>query len=294
MADDGTGPRRGAIPRPHAAVPQIEEMADYTEAVNILCHGDSGSGKTVLWADLPDTIVISIEEGTVSAKRQGSNAKVMRVRNWPEYVAAYEFFRDGGTMKIKGKTYHASDFKNILIDSVTSSQTLCIRYIMEMVVLANPNRDPHIPAQGDHFKWQLWMKEMVQDWNSLPQNTIWLARSMVKDDPDGNEIIVPLIEGKDYQISAWVCGEVHLLCYLKKDKKGSKTVRKLYTNDHTMYWCKDRYDSLPHVIEFDKPQGVAGKIMKMIDDSGVPEMSTPSTRTATRKRAAKPTTRKRK
>lgn len=267
MADDDK-PRKGAIPRPHAEVPIIEEMEDTTESINILCHSQTGAGKTVLWSTLPNMLILAVEEGTVSAKRQGSQAKVMKIKSWPQLVAAYEWFRDGGTMKIGNVTYKASDFEWLMIDSLTAAQTMLIRYVMDMVVLANPARDPHIPSQGDHFKFQLWMKEMVQDFNALDVNIIWTARSMVKDDPDGNEIIVPQIEGKDYGISAWVCGEMHMYCYLKMEREGTgssaKTVRKLYTNEHPMYWCKDRYDALPHVIQ--NPD--ARKIIKLIQDSG--------------------------
>lgn len=261
-------PSKGSIPRPHGDVPLIEEMDEFTESINILCHSDPGGGKTRMWSQLPKTCILAVEEGTVAAKRGGSDAVVMKIRSWPDLVAAYEWWRDRGTMKVKGKTYNAEDFEWLMIDSITSAQTLLIRYIMEMVTKANPARDPHVPAQGDYFKWQLWMKEMVQDFNALPINVVWLARSMVKDDPDGNEIIVPLIEGKDYGISAWVCGEMQLLCYLKKETEGkgtdAKTVRKLYTNEHSRYWCKDRYDVLPHIIK--NPD--ANKIVALIKSSG--------------------------
>ena len=90
---------------------------------------------------------------------------------------------------------------------------------------------------------------------------------MIKEDVDGNEIVVPLVEGKDYGISAWVCGEMHLLCYLKVDAGSTKSatpVRKLYTNEHPKYWCKDRYNALPHIIS--NPD--ANAIIKRIEDSG--------------------------
>lgn len=287
MADDEKF-KKGSVPRPHAKVPVIEEMADTTESINILCHSQTGAGKTVLWSMLPNMLILAVEEGTVSAKRQGSQAKVMKIRNWPDLVAAYEWFRDGGEMKIGGKTYRAEDFEWLMIDSATAAQVMLIRYVMDVVVKANPSRDPHIPSQGEHFKFQLWMKEMVQDFNALPINVVWTARSMVKDDPDGNEIIVPQIEGKDYGISAWVCGEMHMYCYLKTEREGTgtsaRTVRKLYTNEHPMYWCKDRYDALPHIIA--NPD--ANKIITLINDSSNPAATgTVETRRTTTKKSKK-------
>lgn len=242
---------------------EIVDLADYTESINMLCHGDTGSGKTVLWANLPNILILACEEGQVSAARRlpavkdGEMRKIWRCKTWDDFVEAFEWVRDNPGV-----------FQWVMIDSITKAQSMLIKYIMQTVVKANPSRDPHIPAQGDHFKWQLWLKEMVSDFNDLPENVIWLARSMVKEDPDGNDIVVPAIEGKDYGISAWVAGEMHLYCYLKKEKEGTgksaKMVRVLYTNEHPLYWCKDRYDVLPHVIK--NPD--ARKIIALINDSG--------------------------
>ena len=235
--------------------PEIVDPQDYTETINILCHGDTGSGKTVLWTKLPKMLILAIEEGTISAVRMGMGKgnKIWRIRKWPDLVAAYKWLEENPDV-----------FDWVLVDSITKAQQICLKHIMELVVKANTHRDPHIPAQGDHFKWQLMMKEMVSDFNELPINTVWIARSMNKEDPEGEDIVVPLIEGKDYQISAWVCGEMHLLCYLKKErKKDGKVERVLYTNDHPTYWSKDRYNVLPPVIK--NPD--ARKIIQLIEQS---------------------------
>lgn len=250
--------------------PDIEDLDDYTESINILCHADTGSGKTVMWSRLPNVLILAVEDGAVSAKRWEKEnprprslgiIKVVKVKHWDKLVEMYEWLRDND---------HPFDW--VLIDSITAAQTRCLRAIMETAVANNPKRDPDIPAIQDHFKWQLSMKRMVTDFNELPVNIVWLSRSMNKEDPEGEDIVVPLIEGKDYQISAWVSGEVHLLCYLKKERKGrgesAKMVRKLYTNEHPMYWCKDRYNVLPHIIV--NPD--ANKIVKTIIESGAQPM----------------------
>lgn len=250
-----------------ANVPTIEDIEDFNEAINILCHGDTGAGKNRLWGHLPNLVILAIEEGSISIKKAGiKGVKVVRCRSWPDIVGAYQDLRD------HPDKYWEDDIPDkdrwVMIDSVTKAQSMCIRHIMQMVVLANPARDEHVPSQGDHFKWQLSVKQFVEDFNELPMNTVWLARSMVKENPDGDDIIVPSIEGKDYGISAWVCGEMSLLCYLKKERVGTgasaKVVRKLYTNEHPVYWCKDWYDVLPHVVQFESEAGVANKLINMI------------------------------
>jgi hypothetical protein len=242
--------------------PRFVDIEDLEEPMNILCHGDTGAGKNRLWGHLPRLVIIACETGSVSIKKAGiRGVKVIPCHSWPDIVGAYEWLRD-----------NPDEYDWCMFDSITKAQSMCIRHIMEMVVLANSERDPHIPAQGDHFKWQLSIKQMVEDFNELPINMVWLSRSMVKENPDGDEIVVPSIEGKDYGMSAWVCGEMSLLCYLRKDTEGTgksaRVVRKLYTNEHAKYWCKDWYDVLPHVMKFESEVGVANKIVKMLHDSG--------------------------
>jgi hypothetical protein len=242
--------------------PTIIDLDDLEEPINILCHGDTGAGKNRLWGHLLANgkgIVLRIEPGAISMKQAGiKGVKVIVCHTWPDIVGAYEYLRDNPDL-----------YEWIMIDSITKAQSMCIRHIMQVVVLANPERDPHIPAQGDHFKWQLSIKQMVEDFNDLQANTIWLSRSMVRENPDGDDIIVPSIEGKDYGMSAWVSGEMSLLCYLRKVDKGSgEVVRRLYTNEHPVYWCKDWYDALPHVVEFKEDKGVAEKLINLITSSG--------------------------
>src|SRR5690349_21672989 len=100
-----------------ALPPEIVDLADYTESTNILCHADTGAGKTVLWAALPNILILAIEEGTVSAKRRlpppkaGTKRKVWRIRTWLELVEAYEWLRDNPGV-----------FDWVLIDSITRAQ----------------------------------------------------------------------------------------------------------------------------------------------------------------------------
>lgn len=268
---------RGGLP------PEIQDLDDFTESKNILVYGGPGSGKTVMGGMLPNCLIIGGENGAIAAKRQGSKAKIWKVHHWNDIVKAYEWVRD-----------HPDVFQWILFDSITNVQQRCIRAIMEGVVKQNKTRDPHIPAQGDHFKWQLVMKEMVTDWCELPVNVFWTSQEMVRENPDGEDIILPLIEGKDYQIAAWVCAQMHLVANLQVVKvpganNKSRVIRRLITNETPPYYAKDRYDILGRRI--DEPDII--QIIKKIDDSetGRPARKVSSTTRRPVKKAA--TTRRR-
>lgn len=259
--------------------PQIIDIDDLQEPINILCHSDTGAGKTRLWSWLPNMLIIAIEDGVIAARAGGvTGTKVWRAHTWPDIVEAFEWLRDNPGV-----------FEWVLVDSITKAQSVCLKHIMELVVKANSSRDPHIPSQGDHFKWQLSVKQMVTDFNELPENVIWLARSMNRESPDGDDIVVPCIEGKDYGISAWVSGEMGVVCYLKKEMKDKKVVRKLYFGEHPMYWARDRFNVLPNVMQFTSEKGIAQRIVSMLKESdGVlrDQESPPSPKKRTTKKTA--------
>jgi hypothetical protein len=241
--------------------PEIIDLEDFTESMNWLIYGHMGAGKTVIAGKLPGKVLIlANEQGTIAAKRQGSKAKVWKIRRWEDLVKAYEWMANLDVIP----------FDWVVIDSVTDMQYKCIRWIMRNVVAANPQRDLDIPAQGDHFKWQLSMKRMVADFNELPVNILWTAQEMVREDPEGEDIILPLIEGKDYQISSWVCAQMDLVGHLaqkniKRRVNGEvqKTfVRRLTVNESPPIFAKERYGVLGRVI--DNPD-IAEMVEKVIN-----------------------------
>lgn len=231
--------------------PEIIDLEDFVESQNWLVYGHMGSGKTVMGGQLPGRVLIlANEQGTIAAKRQGSKAKVWKILKWEDLVQAYEWLANND---------HPFDW--VVIDSVTDMQYKCIRWIMRNVVADNPKRDPHIPAQGDHFKWQLAMKEMITDFNELPVNIMWTAQEMVRENPEGEDIILPLIEGKDYQISSWVCAQMDVVAHLGlkafkvRGQEEKRVVRVLTCGESPPVFAKDRFGVLgrevrnPNIVE---------------------------------------------
>lgn len=60
--------------------PQIVDLNEYTETINMLVYGDPGTGKTVL-AGSDRTLIIACEPGTLSAARFGGAENGAQV--WP-------------------------------------------------------------------------------------------------------------------------------------------------------------------------------------------------------------------
>lgn len=258
----------------------IVELDAFTESVNILVYGDSGVGKTVLGGTSPKSLILRAEDGAISAQRMGSKSKVWPIKTWADFEQAYAWLEN-----------NPDEFEWIVIDSISKLQELCIRAILDKAVADNPNRDQDIPALQDHYKWQLLMKRYVVMFNDLPINTLWTALAMHKEDPEGDDIVLPLITGKGYDISAAICAEMNVVGYLevkkvKTKRAGSDTVteverRQLLTKVTPPYFAKDRYNVLPSpMVDPTMPA-----IIKLIN-APAPQTSTPAVKKPAAKKAA--------
>ena len=234
----------------------VVDLDDFAESDNIMIYADTGVGKTELVSQLPGRVlVISSENGTSvikrSMKRRGVPAsdakrfKVWPIRKFMDLEEAYAWLRD-----------NPGNFDWVAIDSATSVQQRAMRAAMEIAVGRNPEkRDIDLPDRGEHQKMQNAMKRMIADFNELPENILWLAQAMRREDKDGNEIVVPFIMGKDYEVSAFACAQMQAFGYMmKKPNRDTKGVTdrviiwdSFVDGGGVNYWSKDRYDAFPKV-----------------------------------------------
>lgn len=243
----------------------VVDLEDFAESINLMVYGDTGVGKSELIGYLPGKVLIlSSENGTMVIKRMMSRLgispkeakrfKVWPIRSWKDLEDAYIWVRD-----------NPGQFDWIAIDSATSVQQRSMRAAMEVAVRRNPEkRDIDLPDRGEHQKMQNSMKRMVGDFNELPVNTFWLAQAMRREDRDGNEIVLPFIMGKDYEVSAWVCAQMQAFAYYAKRPakievtvRGKKVTRNVTEraliwdsyadSEDVTYWAKDRYQIMPPV-----------------------------------------------
>lgn len=262
----------------------IMDLDDFKESHNIMIYGDTGSGKTAQIASLPGKVLILASESTImlvvkkQIERMGLNwakekkrFKIWRIRSWQDLEDAYIWLRD-----------NQSVFDWVAIDSATSVQTRAMRAAMEAAVKRNPEkRDIDLPDRGEHQKMQNAMKRMIVDFNELDCNMLWFAQAMRREDQDGNEIVVPFIMGKDYEVSSFTCAQMTAFgYYMKKPAKGKRgtTDRVLIWESFAdpdsgiNYWSKDRYDVFPKVCVMasgaDQKMNL-GDLIAMIDSSAM-------------------------
>ena len=260
-------PRRGrarVTPIRQADRPKVEvldeELEDFNETINMIIHGDPGVGKTVLAMAVPNATLLSTERGAVAAKRAGHTGRLWRAPSWPHVEAALD--RADNEMG-------PEDW--LVVDTGTKMQVLLWRHWLWLQHEENDARDQDVPQIQDHLKFQNMFMRFYDRLADAPYNTIMLAWSMHKDDPDGESIVLPQILGKDYAISNYCCGVSDMVLYYgvarSKDKR-SPTVRRLLAETYPPYFAKDVYHVLPRWTDIQHEDYTAmARIVKAIQET---------------------------
>ncbi len=257
-----------------SAVPPVIDMEEFDESINLLVYAESGIGKTVFGAMGPKgTLILRIEKGTLSAKRMGSTAKVIKLNTWKEIEATQRWLRDGAY----------KDYSWLVFDSLHVMQEKMWRGIMDKVVEGNSTRDMDIPAQPDHLKMQMMIRRFMTLFCDLPINCLFLAQPMNIETADGEEMVLPMIDGKKGALARYTIGlmtsfgRMHII----EHPKTGRQIRRITWEPDGPYVGKDRTGALaPHTDD-----KTLAEIATMIERSGG---STGRVRPAGSRRAATP------
>jgi hypothetical protein len=254
-----------------ATNPNIIDLEDYTESINMCIYSDSGVGKTV-FAGTDNVLFLALkaEKGTISAKRMGSKGKVWKINDWNELDDAYDWLYEHPN--------HGFDW--VVIDSVTAMQKQLMASILERDHKANPKRNIDRPEIQNWQEFYNGFDRMVVAFNDLPVNVLYLATVMQNEDPEGEEVVIPNLYGRGsgYSVSAGFCASLMVVGYLYKEVTGKKeqatSVRKIQFDNLPPIFAKDRYNCLPRfytVSEGTKQVGNLRDIRRIIESSAEPK-----------------------
>ncbi len=187
----------------------IVSLENISPHPNFLVFGASGSGKTVLAGSDDRVLFISTEtEGCLSARRFGSNAKQVIIKDWNDvenfYEKAYEW----------GESETGIPFTWFVFDSLTEGQNMLMEKILE-------EKGIEVEGWPEYRKNQKVLLRTIRKFNALPVNMLWLALDRKETDPDGEEFYCPEIHGKGYSIAMQVAAQMTSYGYLqvKSEKK---------------------------------------------------------------------------
>jgi hypothetical protein len=128
-------------------------------------------------------------------------------------------------------------------------QRLQIRGILKNQNEQNSSRDLDIPGLQDHQKWQNQFMRFVDRIYDAPYNSIIVAQSMIREDNEGDEQVLPaLIGGQSWvDISHYMCAQADIVLYYAiapNKNKNAQTTRRVLAQPYPPYFAKDRYDAL--------------------------------------------------
>lgn len=246
-----------AMPNRPKITVKVEDLQDFNESVNWCIYGDSGVGKTVFASFAPRAYFLSTEKGVVSAKRVGSQAKVIRAPDWEHVEAGIEW---------ADQNLGEQDW--LIVDSVSKMQELLIRWWLRVQNDESGGaRDLDIPQLQDHQKWQRMFLRFINHLVDADYNVIFIATSMHKEDAEGDSLVLPNIVGKDYTISNNFCADMDIVSCLRVKKRQSldDPRQSILINDtFPPYFAKDRFNILDRWEPIDDEQYDA--IAEMIED----------------------------
>jgi hypothetical protein len=228
----------GRYGEPASVEINLEDLASVEEPINVLLYGPSGHGKTVLASSAPRAKYLTTEKGVISAKRTGSQAKVWRATDWAHTLAG---------IKEAERTLVKGDW--LIVDSATKMQQFMLTWILETQAEASSKRDVDLPEVQDHQKWQNMYRRFIDRIYDMPCNTITIATSMIREDKNGDDEVLPELMGGErwQQLSHYMCSQAGVVMYYAmakhKDEEGFP-LRYAVTQPAPPYAAKDRYNAL--------------------------------------------------
>jgi len=216
----------------------VETSVDY---INMLVYGDPGVGKTVLAGtaslvpEMAPVLCIDIEGGTLSVAAQKLDVDVVRVKTWTEMQAVYD------------ELYRGTEYRTIVLDSITEIQKFSMNQIMEAVTKADPGRDPDIPSMREWGKNIEQLRRLTRAFRDLPMNTIVTALAKSDKDPrTGLNKTKPSLSGK---LADEVAGFFDEVFYMYVKVVDGNLQRLLLTSKTDTQEAKDRSGRMPTVLE---------------------------------------------
>lgn len=220
------------------------ELDGAAEHKNILIHGDSGCGKTVLAGTAPGRLLfLAGEPGYISAARLGAHGKGKVIPDTATADAAIRYLEDGGFNK----------YDWVVADGLsTMNNKFLLGYAAEAFD-ANPAKRAHrnLPDKPDYYNTQNFMKGWVSRLVDLPVNVLFTCHSMRPEGDEGETLVYPAIQGKVTEVSNYISGLMHVVGYMAiRINKAEEQVRRVLWQHYydqatdTRYFAKDQFNAL--------------------------------------------------
>ena len=258
----------------------LAELDGKTEFLNVMIYGDSAVGKTHLAGTLPGRILILAgEPGYVSAANAGAKGQVRLIPDPATASAAISWLEAG----------NVSRYDWVVVEGLSTLQNKFLLAYCAEAFDANPAKRTHrnLPDKPDYFNAQNMMKSLTSRFVDLPVNVLFTTHAMRPENDEGELLVLPAIQGKGYEVSNFVSGQMYLVGYMaprliRKQGEEPKQVRRILwqtikdAKTDTIYYAKDQSNRLGrYTDDLSMPE-----ILQMVRGESEPATIRPSRRRA--------------
>jgi len=233
---------------------RITPVGDSFEHLKMLAYGMNGRGKTRLGASAPKPIIIDCnEKGTLSI-RKFDDVEVFKLQTWTDIDLIYWYLKTGN-----------HDRETVVIDTVSSLQMLCMKFVLGDEASRDPTKDPNMAGKREWGKLSELMRTVILNFTSLDDrmHVIFLAQERrgyvdESDDSEAPEIFPSVSPSVRETLTSAVdiIGRHYIREVVRKEKgDNGKLVKKtgveyrMLIGPHERYMTKDRSESgLPRAL----------------------------------------------
>lgn len=230
---------------------EMERLGPGSESINLLIHGDSNVGKTILAGTCPGrTLWLVGEPGYKSAARMGATGLARRIPDTATALAAVDWLHGKGK---SGKPRYEG-LSWIVLDGMSTMQDrFRLGYAAEAFDI-DPSKRQHrnLPDRPDYFNTQNFLKAWIPQLVDMPVNLLITAHTYRTDKTDNGELLgFPGIQGKVNETSNAISGLMDVTGYYEarrlksRNSDATKLVRRLWfetpDRDEVRYICGSKF-----------------------------------------------------
>jgi len=233
-------------------------------------YGRSGQGKTRLASTAPKPLLIDVnDEGTASV-RNDYDPDVYEVKFWQEINDVFWFLQAGD-----------HDYETVILDGVTSLQSLCMKFVLGDESSRDASRDPDMPSRQVYGKVGELMKTQIINYRNLPMHVIFTAleRKKVTGDDADDDMDMEIFSSPQVtpSVADTLEAAVGMIGYIsttqvygpkkKGEKKRSRVTRiRLLVGPSSRYLTKDRYGLMVPYVDSPNVQTMLNDIYGTKED----------------------------